>query len=50
MGAAAFGAGALAATLVGSLHDDTARPMAIGMLLAVTASAAALYGLALRRS
>ena len=48
--AMAFGAGALAASVVGSFHDDTARPMAIAMLLAVSLSAAALYGLALRKS
>lgn len=50
MGASAFGAGALAASVVGSFHDDTARPMAIAMLLAVSLSATALYGLALRKS
>ena len=50
MGASAFGAGALAASVVGSFHDATARPMAIAMLLALTFSAVAIYGLALRKS
>lgn len=50
MGGAAFGAGALAATLVANFHDGTARPMAIAMLIAVSASSVAIHGLALRRS
>ena len=50
MGASAFGAGALAASVVGSLHDATARPMAIAMLLSLSLSAVAIYGLALRKS
>ena len=50
MGASAFGAGALAASVVGSFHDATARPMAIAMLLSLSLSAVAIYGLALRKS
>lgn len=50
MGAAAFGAGALAALVVSSFHDGTARPMALGMLFALCGSSVAIYGLALRRS
>lgn len=49
LGFAAFGAGAVAASIVGAFHDGTARPMAIGMLLALSGSAAAIYGLALRK-
>jgi DHA1 family bicyclomycin/chloramphenicol resistance-like MFS transporter len=49
IGSAAFGTGALAATLVGALHDGTARPMAAVMAGALLLSAAALFGLALHR-
>jgi DHA1 family bicyclomycin/chloramphenicol resistance-like MFS transporter len=48
MGALSFGAGALASSLAGALHDGTPRPMALIMLAALTGSALALRGLALR--
>jgi MFS transporter, DHA1 family, multidrug resistance protein len=46
-GAASFGAGALAASISAALHDATARPMALIMLVAITGSAVALHTLAL---
>lgn len=49
MGTVGFGAGALAATLAGLLHDGTPRPMAVVMLLGLAGSAAALRYLALRK-
>jgi DHA1 family bicyclomycin/chloramphenicol resistance-like MFS transporter len=48
MGALSFGAGALASSLAGVLHDGTPRPMALIMLTALAGSALALHGLALR--
>ena len=48
MGSASFAAGALAAALVGALHDGTARPLAAVMLGSLAGCAAALFGLALR--
>ena len=47
VGASAFGSGALAASLTGLFHDGSAVPMAAIMALALTGSAAALFGLAL---
>lgn len=49
MGGASFGAGALASWLGGALHDGTARPMALVMLVCLAGSSAALYLLAFRR-
>lgn len=49
IGASSFGFGAVAATLVGLAHDGTAVPLTIAMLLCMTGSAAALFGLALPR-
>lgn len=49
MGAASFGTGALASSLVGLFHDGTARPMAFTMLAALVGSALSLRFLALRR-
>jgi DHA1 family bicyclomycin/chloramphenicol resistance-like MFS transporter len=53
MGGAAFGAGALTAALTGALTAvwpaGGARPMAAVILVAILASSAALYGVALRR-
>ena len=50
IGAASFGAGAIVATLVGLAHDGTALPLAVAMVACMTAAAAALFGLALRRA
>ena len=49
LGAASFGAGALASTLAGLFHDGTARPMALVMLGAMAGSVASLRLLALPR-
>jgi DHA1 family bicyclomycin/chloramphenicol resistance-like MFS transporter len=49
LGAVSFGMGALASNLAGLLHDGTARPMALVMLLALAGSAASLHLLALPR-
>ena len=49
LGAASFGAGALASNLAGVLHDGTARPMALVMFLAIVGSALSLRLLALPR-
>jgi len=47
LGAASFGAGALASNLAGVLHDGTARPMALVMFAALVASTLSLRLLAL---
>jgi DHA1 family bicyclomycin/chloramphenicol resistance-like MFS transporter len=49
LGAASFASGALASSLAGVLHDDTARPMALVMLAALVASTLSLRLLALPR-
>jgi DHA1 family bicyclomycin/chloramphenicol resistance-like MFS transporter len=46
MGGASFGSAAVVSALTGVLHDGTARPMASVILVAIVASAAALYGVA----
>jgi len=48
MGTVGFAAGALASTLEAILHDGSARPMALVMVLALTGSALAFRFLALR--
>lgn len=48
MGTVGFAAGALASTLAAILHDGSARPMALVMVLALTGSALAFRFLALR--
>ena len=48
-GAASFAAGAVAASVAAALHDGTARPMALIMLVAMAGSAIALHMLALPR-
>lgn len=48
-GAASFAAGAVAASISAALHDGSARPMALIMLVAMLGSAAALHALALPR-
>lgn len=50
LGAASFGAGALASSVAGLLHDGTPRPMAMVMLAAMIGSALTLRLLALPRS
>lgn len=50
LGAASFGAGALASSLTGLLHDGTARPMALVMLGAMIGSTLALRLLALPKA
>lgn len=49
LGAASFGAGALASSLAALLHDGTARPIAVVMLAAILGSVASLRLLALPR-
>ena len=46
MGGASFGVGAMASSLVGFLHDGTAKPMAMTMVLALVSSALVLRWLA----
>lgn len=48
-GAASFGAGAVASSISAALHEGTARPMALIMLVTMIGSAAALHRLALPR-
>jgi DHA1 family bicyclomycin/chloramphenicol resistance-like MFS transporter len=50
LGSFSFAAGALSAWAAGALHDGTARPMALVMLLALVGSALSLKALALPRS
>jgi DHA1 family bicyclomycin/chloramphenicol resistance-like MFS transporter len=45
-GASTFAMGALVSSVAGYLHDGTARPLAVLILVMIVASAAALYGLA----
>ena len=45
-GAASFATGSLISSFAGFLHDGTARPLAVLILVLILASAAALYGLA----
>jgi DHA1 family bicyclomycin/chloramphenicol resistance-like MFS transporter len=49
MGGTSFAIGATAATIAGSFHDGTPRPMALTMLVAVVGSAVALHALSLKR-
>jgi DHA1 family bicyclomycin/chloramphenicol resistance-like MFS transporter len=48
-GSAQFGAGFLAASLAGALHDGTARPTAFVILGSMVLGAAVLHGLALKK-
>ncbi len=50
MGGASFGVGAMASSLVGLLHDGTAKPMAMTMVLALVSSALVLRWLALPKT
>ena len=50
MGGASFGVGAMASSLVGLLHDGTAKPMAMTMVLALVSSALVLRWLALPKA
>jgi DHA1 family bicyclomycin/chloramphenicol resistance-like MFS transporter len=47
MGGASFGCAAVVSALTGVLQDGTARPMATVILVAIVASAAVLYGVAM---
>jgi len=47
MGGLSFAAGAFASWLAGVLHDGSARPMAVVMMICLLGSSAALWGLAL---
>jgi DHA1 family bicyclomycin/chloramphenicol resistance-like MFS transporter len=49
LGSFSFAAGALSAWAAGALHDGTARPMAVVMLIALAGSALSLKALALPR-
>jgi DHA1 family bicyclomycin/chloramphenicol resistance-like MFS transporter len=46
VGGASFALGALVSSVAGYLHDGTARPLAVLILVMILASSAALYGLA----
>jgi MFS transporter, DHA1 family, multidrug resistance protein len=46
MGGASFASAAVVSALTGVMQDGTARPMALVILIAIVASAAALYGVA----
>jgi DHA1 family bicyclomycin/chloramphenicol resistance-like MFS transporter len=48
IGAASFAVGAVAATVAGTFHDGTPRPMAIVMAVALVGTAVAVHRLALR--
>jgi DHA1 family bicyclomycin/chloramphenicol resistance-like MFS transporter len=47
LGGSAFGVGAVSSALAGMMHDGSAKPMALIILVSVFGSAWALYGLAL---
>lgn len=47
IGAAAFGAGAVASSVAGAFHDDSALPMAAVMAASLIGAALALFGMAL---
>lgn len=49
MGGVSFGAGALASSLTGVMHDGTARPLAATVLVALVGSSLALFCLTFRR-
>ena len=49
LGSLSFAAGAVAAWAAGELHDGTARPMAVVMLIALAGSTASVHALALPR-
>jgi DHA1 family bicyclomycin/chloramphenicol resistance-like MFS transporter len=50
MGGAQFGFGALASGFTGMMHDNGPRPLSLAVMICMTGSALALYGLALRKS
>ncbi len=50
LGGSSFGVGALSSALAGMMHDGSAKPMALIILVSVFGSSLALYGLALPKS
>jgi MFS transporter, DHA1 family, multidrug resistance protein len=50
MGGAQFGFGALASGFTGMMHDNGPRPLSLAVMICMTGSAAALFGLALRKA
>jgi MFS transporter, DHA1 family, multidrug resistance protein len=50
MGGAQFGFGALASGFTGMMHDNGPRPLSLAVVVCMTGSAAALFGLALRKA
>ena len=50
MGGAQFGFGALASSFTGLSHDNGPRPLSLAVMICMAGSAAALFGLALRKS
>ena len=50
MGGAQFALGALASGFTGLMHDNGPRPLSLAVVICMTGSAAALYGLALRKT
>jgi MFS transporter, DHA1 family, multidrug resistance protein len=50
MGGAQFGFGALASGFIGMMHDNGPKPLSLAVVICMTGSAVALYGLALRKA
>jgi MFS transporter, DHA1 family, multidrug resistance protein len=50
MGGAQFGFGALASGFTGLMHDNGPKPLSLAVVICMTGSALALYGLALRKT
>ena len=50
MGGAQFGLGALASAFTGMMHDNGPRPLSLAVMICMTGSALALFGLALREA
>ena len=50
MGGAQFALGAFASGFTGIMHDNGPRPLSLAVVICMTGSAAALYGLALRKT
>jgi len=50
MGGAQFSFGALASSFTGLMHDNGPKPLSLAVVICMTGSAVALYGLALRKA
>jgi len=50
MGGAQFAFGALASGFTGIMHDNGPKPLSLAVVICMTGSALALFGLALRKS